>query len=134
MTFHRTHMPWCLVAVALLFACGMNPAMAKNDCNCTYGTVIVSPVVACKFKICFETVGSTTCTVLGPGSAVKFDCNDQVAISLIDCEGNAVYLTDGCAVNVPVGRGCCVEACLGRDDNGCLLLKIGPSPLDFCPC
>jgi hypothetical protein len=124
----------CVLALTLVAFVGVNPTLAKHDCKCDYGTVVVDPGVFCKFKICFETVDGIYCDVLGPGSTYKFKCNDQIAISLIDCKGNHVYLQEGCDIAVPVGVNCCVQACLCRDADGCLLLKITPSPIDFCPC
>ncbi len=124
----------CMLALALVITIGASTLTAKELCNCDYGTVIVDGAVPCKFKVCFETIGLDRCEVVGPGSGINFKCNEAIAISLVDCNGTRVYLTIGCDTNVPVGPGCCVQACLDYDRNGCLLLKISPSPVDFCPC
>ncbi len=110
-------------------------ARAQYDCKCDYATIYVGDV-NCKFDICVKDVtGGFNCYTVGPGSTIKVKCPQAAAFLLKDCNGNLIEVTDKCVQCVCLGNGCCVDACLGRDADGCLYVKIGPSACKcICKC
>ncbi len=108
-----------------------NVARAQDDCKCDYATIYVDPAVSCKFDVCVKDASGFNCVTVGPGSTQLVKCNKLAAFYLTDCKGNLVQVTSKCVTCVCVAPGCCVDACLGRDADGCLYVKIGPSA---CKC
>lgn len=108
-----------------------NVARAQDPCKCDYIDVYVGDDVKCKFEVCVKDAEGFFCEWVGPGSHVQFKCHDNAAVFLTDCKGNYVQVTEKCVECVCLAPGCCVDACLARDDNGCLYVKIWQSQ---CKC
>lgn len=128
-----------LALVVLVSAAVPGTASAQlGPCVCKYIGIKVSDAVACKFSVCVsDPLGAKNCFVVGPGISTKVDCVDNAIVGLVDCNGNIVtFQPNGarCLYNVPVGPGCCVDACLGQNADGCWVITIEPSAVDFCPC
>jgi hypothetical protein len=119
---------WMLVlAMFSLTALMTSTVQAQDDCKCDYGTIYVSDAVTCKFEVCVKTASSFDCYWVGPGSVQQFKCDQVAAIFLKDCKGNLIQVTEKCVFCICVGDGCYVDACLGRDENGCLYIKVSPA-------
>jgi hypothetical protein len=103
-------------------------------CKCDVGTIFVGNV-NCKFDVCIKDAAGFTCVTVGPGSTEFFKCHDQAVIFLTDCNGNLVQINNNktnCVSCICVGKGCCVDACVGFDAKGCIYVKIGPSACGKC--
>jgi len=124
-----------MLGLVMMFA-GANVVSAQDvlPCKCPEGTIYVGDDVACKFEVCIKDSEGFFCYTVGPGSVANFKCHDKAVIFLKDCKGNLVQINnekDNCVRCVCVGfeKGCCaVDACIGYDRNGCLYVKIVPSP------
>lgn len=104
-------------------------AQGVIPCKCDVGTIYVGKV-DCKFEVCIKDAEGTQCITVGGGSTEFFKCHEQAIIYIVDCYGNIVEINndkDNCAYCICVGRGCCVDACVGYDEKGCPYVKIGPS-------
>lgn len=124
---------WLLVMGLVSVTAFVQPtvASAQDDCKCDYATVYVGDDVQCKFEICVKDANGFNCYLVGPGGTFTVKCSNTAAFYLTDCKGNLVQVTEKCVQCVCLAPGCCVDACLGRDENGCLYVKIGASA---CKC
>ena len=123
------------VLASLMMFASANITRAQDvlPCKCDTGTIYVGNV-NCKFEICIKDAAGFICYTLGPGSVIPFKCHDQAVIFLTDCNGNLVQINNNktnCVQCVCVAPGCCVDACVGYDANGCVYVKVGPSA---CKC
>lgn len=128
---------WLLAAMILFLATAILPttAAAQTPCPCVDGTVYMDAGVGCDMEICYKYVSGLVCRHYTPGTTTNFPCQDPMTIYLKDCHGNLIEIGVGqCVYAVPVGPFCCVDACLERDANGCLFLKVKPSPILNCRC
>ncbi len=67
-------------------------------------------------------------TTVAPGEEVQLECEKGTVVTVVDCQNHKNLLgPDGCLYNFPADVGCCVDACLTKDADGCLLLDINPS-------
>jgi hypothetical protein len=106
-----------------------------KQCECKYITISVSKDVACKvnFVVIYPTLPSDLITV-APGQTIEVPCEDGAEITVVDCNFRKNPLgDDGCLRNFPAAAGCCIDACLTKDKNGCPLLEVTPSFLR-CRC
>lgn len=100
-----------------------------DKCNCRYITIRVAPDVACKVNVVviYPTLPSPLITV-APGEEVQVPCEDGAEVTVVDCNFQKQQLgRDGCLYNFPADFGCCIHACLTKDDNGCPLLEVKAS-------
>lgn len=128
---------WLLLGMlASLMAFSSNvQAQDVLPCKCDVGTIYVADDVDCKFEVCVKDHAGFYCYWVGPGSVEQFKCHDEAVIYLKDCNGNLVQINNNktnCVECVCVGKGCCVDACVGFDDNGCIVVKIGRSSCKGC--
>lgn len=128
---------WLLAGVsALLMAFGVSNAQAQNvlSCKCDVGTIYVGKV-DCKFEVCIKDAAGFQCITVAGGSVEQFKCHDEAVIYLKDCNGNLIQINNdktNCVECICVGRGCCVDACVGYDEKGCIYVKISPSICRGC--
>jgi hypothetical protein len=111
-------------------------ASAQNviPCKCDVGTIYVGKV-ACDFEICIKDSDGFVCIPVSGGSVAQFKCHDQAVILIRDCYGNLVQINNdktNCVQCICVGKGCCIDACVGYDEKGCVYVKVGPSSCGKC--
>ncbi|HVZ38957.1 MAG: hypothetical protein JST22_12165 [Bacteroidetes bacterium] len=129
---------WLLVLALLGLTALLSPntAHAQLPCKCDYATIAVGKV-PCDFKVCVKDANGLNCIGVTGGGTYKVKCNQQASFYLVDCKGNLVQIDNGktnCVTCVCVAPGCCVDACIGTDADGCLYVKIGPSDPNTCKC
>ena len=128
---------WLLAGMfALLMAFGVSNAHAQDvlPCKCDIGTIYVGKV-ECKFEVCIKDAEGFHCITVTGGSVEQFKCHGKAVIFLKDCKGNLIPINNektNCVECVCVGKGCCVDACVGFDDQGCIYVKIGSSICRGC--
>lgn len=110
-------------------------ASAQIKCVCKAIAVYSADNIPCAIPICVLDANGTVihCESIKPGVATKLPCIDGGSVAFKTCFGDLVTITEDCVFNVPLGPGCCVDACLGYDENGCAYIKIGPSAVK-CKC
>lgn len=110
-------------------------ASAQIKCVCKAIVVYSADNIPCAIPICvLDAKGSVIdCTTIKPGVDTKIPCVDGGSVALKTCFGDLVTITEKCTYNIPLASGCCVDACLGYDSNGCAFIKIGPSAVK-CKC
>lgn len=139
--FNRTMMLRSLI-MALFFAvmalATTQNAAAQWPCKCGYVTVSTGGDIKCKFTLCVESAAGLDCQTIGPGVQTKFKCAKDTYIWVKDCHGNQAYIKADCDLGqtqvIAISPDCCIEACVTRDSNGCLVVKIWghSAPCDKC--
>lgn len=106
-------------------------ASAQTACTCTNLYLKIDPSIACQFKVCIKDFSGFNCVGITGGGLFPVPCNNTFGAYLIDCNGNYVLINDannGNAVScVCLQPGCCVDAFLAFDVNGCPVIKIEPA-------
>ena len=124
--------------LASLMAFGSSNVAHAQDvlpCKCDVGTIFVGNDIDCKFEVCIKDAAGLYCYTVGGGSTEYFKCHEKAVIYLKDCYGNLVQINNAktnCVECVCVGGGCCVDACVGFDADGCIYVKIGKSACKKC--
>lgn len=127
----------CIVAAAfcaLMAVSFPTQASAQIKCACDAVLIASSSNIPCGIPICLlDAAGNIVyCETIKPGADFKMKCSHGGNIAIKDCNGKLVPITQDC-VTVHISTGCCVYACLFYDDQGCITIKIGPSPVR-CRC
>jgi len=123
-----------LMAIAVLGIIGSATAKAQEACMCDGGTIYGSDDLECRLEVCMESEESFDCVTVSPGSVTPFQCRNWVRVFIKDCWGVLHEVTSAGVFGVPIATACCVIAFLGRDEHGCLILKIARYPcLVICP-
>ena len=127
------------MALALLLSVAISSNSYAQACFCDNITVIVDPSVACTIEL---HPSAPLCkyrpVFASPGTSVQIACCDDMNLRIVTCDGSDVVFTQNsrlpvCFTGVPIGRGCCVDACLTIDPNtGCPVIRITPSSVR-CP-
>lgn len=121
---------FAFLVIALFGSANAFAQSTIDECNCKYVTVRVSEKVGCKVTVVFlyPSHPINYGTTVAPGQEVQLECEKGTVVTVVDCQNHKNLLgPDGCLHNFPADVGCCVDACLTKDDNGCLLLDINPS-------
>ncbi len=137
---HRDNLlrSWLLAGVFVLLAMVASATNASAQdvlpCKCDVGTIEVGKV-GCTFEVCIKDSDGFVCIPVSGGTVAQFKCHDQAVIFLKDCKGNLVQINNNktnCVTCVCVGKGCCVDACVTYDKNGCIRVTINPSTCKTC--
>ena len=108
-------------------------ALAQTPCNCTDVYLKVDPNINCTVNICVKDVTGLNCLAIAPGGGLfPVPCTAKYAFYLQDCNGNYVLVDAANPVScICMAPGCCVDAFVVLDVNGCWVIKVEPSQL--CP-
>ena len=117
---------WALALIVSAIAAVNASAQGPYPCKCDFGTIYGSDKLTCKLEVCVKTPNSWDCYVIGPGSIQQFKCDKEVSIFIKDCKGILHQVTEKCTDCICISDKCFVQACLGYDEKGCLVVKVFP--------
>ena len=125
-----------LAVVISAVTSGSVRAQLVENCACKTLTVRVNEICQKKITVCFLSAASDRCFTFEAGNKYAVECEDQMDIAIVDCNNHKQLLdpATGCIKALPIGPGCCIDACLTKLDNGCLLLDITEAPVRLCQC
>lgn len=121
--------PALLAAVVALVCCLATPASAQlKPCVCDVVTASVDPDVPCSVTFYAQAPLCRFAPVtVAPGTSGTIACCEDLKISLTDCQGNSYTFEPGgpaCFFGIPLAIGCCVDACITQDANGCPEIRV----------
>lgn len=127
---------WAFAAalIALMAMALPSTASAQYKCGgCDVIQVYGTDNIPCKFTVCVNNLitGTQECKVISPGVITYINCPGYVSITIKDCNGIIHTVTEACTGPIPMGNGCCIDACLFKGGSDCLIVKIG---LAATPC
>lgn len=126
---NRNVRPALLAAVVALFCCFATTASAQfKPCVCDIVTASVAADVPCSVTFYAE---APLCRfaplTVAPGTSGTIACCEDLKVSLTDCQGNSYTFEPGgpdCFIGIPLAVGCCVDACITLDVNGCPEIRV----------
>lgn len=135
-----TNLPTLPRAIALflgivVFMAIISPsvASAQTPCNCPVVYFKVDPTITCKVNLCVRDFSGINCNFYAPGGLYPVPCNNVFAFYILDCYGNYIQVTQATPAScVCAAPGCCIDAFVVQDINGCWVLKVQPSACLVC--